>query len=220
MFTGIIEEVGWIERVEGGSQAVKLTVRGKKVLEGVSLGDSIAVNGVCLTVTRFTGTSFVVDVMPETLRKTSLDRVRTGTPVNLERAMALGDRFGGHIVSGHVDGVGTIYSRQSYGNAILFRIKALRELLKYMVPKGSITIDGISLTIIDVTEEDFTISIIPHTLEHTNLQNKQPGDIVNLENDMLAKYVERLLTWHTDDRQRAGDKAHLGLEYLKEHGFA
>lgn len=220
MFTGIVEEVGWIERVEGDSQAIKLTVRGKTVLEGVRLGDSIAVNGVCLTVTKFAGTSFVVDVMPETLRKTSLNRVRSGTPVNLERAMALGDRFGGHIVSGHVDGIGTISSRQSYGNAILFRIKAVSELIKYMVPKGSITIDGISLTIIDVTEEEFTISIIPHTLENTNLRDKHPGDIVNLENDMLAKYVERLLAWRTNDTQKQANGSSLSLEYLKEHGFA
>lgn len=217
MFTGIVEELGILEDIKVSSSAGELAIKAKKVLEGVQLGDSISVNGVCLTVTSFTANRFTADVMPETLKKTNLGQLKRGEAVNLERAMKLGDRFGGHIVSGHVDGTGEIVSRETYANAILFQIKADAGLRKYMIPRGSVCVDGISLTIVDVTETGFSISIIPHTLTHTNLRNKGPGDKVNLECDVIGKYVERLLAWPAQQQPKSSG---IGLDYLKEHGFA
>ncbi|UFJ41207.1 riboflavin synthase [Brevibacillus humidisoli] len=218
MFTGIIEEVGRIARIDVGSKSGTLLIEAREVLQDVHLGDSIAVNGVCLTVTSYTASGFTADVMPETLRNTNLGSLKRGDGVNLERAMAMGDRFGGHIVSGHVDGTGLIASRESYANAILFRIKTEADLLRYMVPRGSVAVDGISLTITDVTAEGFSLSIIPHTLSHTNLQGKQAGDTVNLECDMIAKYVNRLIDWQQGEKKPPG-KSGMNVDFLRQHGF-
>ena len=221
MFTGLIEEVGQLEAITGNEQAGRLVIRAQKVLEGVQLGDSISVNGVCLTVTSYTSRQFSVDVMPETLNKTSLGRLRAGQHVNLERAMRLGDRFGGHIVSGHVDGTGVILSRQPHANAVLFRIGVEPQLLKYLIPRGSVCVDGISLTVVNVEEKSFSVSIIPHTLAQTSLQDRRAGDLVNLEMDVIGKYVERLLGFRTPEGQ-AGEKAGSGLSlaFLQDNGFA
>ena len=194
MFTGIVEEVGRVASVRKGAHSCVLTVNASKVLEDVHLGDSIATNGVCLTVTDFTRSSFSADVMHETLNRSSLGQLRPGSPVNLERAMLAGGRFGGHIVSGHIDGTGVIRSIDEDDNAVWYRIGADRAILRYIVEKGSIAIDGVSLTVAKVDAESFSVSIIPHTRAQTNLAGKGVGSVVNLENDCVGKYVERLLT--------------------------
>lgn len=212
MFTGIIEELGTIKAIKRGGTWCVLTIGASMILQDVQLGDSIAVNGICLTVTSFSSDHFTVDVMPETLDKTSLSSLQIGSWVNLERAMGAGGRFGGHLVSGHVDGTGIIHSKKKWGNAVLIEIKASEELLYYMIPKGSITIDGISLTIVDVKMDRFSISIIPHTLEMTILQYKGAGDIVNLECDIIGKYIEKYVT------ARKGSSK-ISQDFLAEHGF-
>lgn len=206
MFTGIIEEVGTIASIRKGAHSCVLTVRAKTVLEDVHLGDSIATNGVCLTVTSFTRDTFSADVMHETLNRSSLGKLRVGSPVNLERAMAANGRFGGHIVSGHIDGIGTIASIKEDDNAVWYSISSSPEILRLIVEKGSIAIDGISLTVASVDSKRFSVSIIPHTRAQTNLASKKPGDVVNLENDCIGKYVERLL----------GES---GFISLKQHAF-
>lgn len=216
MFTGIIEEIGNIRRIQRGDLWIALEISAKKVLKDVKLGDSIAVNGTCLTVTSYTDTSFTVDVMPETMKKTSLASLGIGSPVNLERAMAAGDRFGGHFVSGHVDGTGIIKEKKPYGNAVLFTIEAKDEILRYTIPKGSIAIDGISLTVVDTYDSAFTVSIIPHTMQETILKYKNPGDIVNLECDMIGKYIERFITLREKKDEK---KSSLTKEFLAENGF-
>lgn len=193
MFTGIVEEIGSVKAVKRNGPSLRLTLAGKIVLEDVKLGDSISVNGICLTVTAFDQASFAVDVMPETLKASSLDGVRPGTNVNLERAMPANGRFGGHFVSGHVDGVGRIVKKRPLANAVYVDISCEASLLRYIVPKGSISVDGTSLTVFDVTERGFTLSLIPHTYSETVLGMKQAGDKVNLECDMLAKYMEKLV---------------------------
>lgn len=194
MFTGIVEEVGTVASIRKGAHSCVLTVNASKVLEDVHLGDSIATNGVCLTVTSFTPNSFSADVMHETLNRSSLGALRPGSLVNLERAMLAGGRFGGHIVSGHIDGTGTIASVNADDNAVWYRIETAPQVLRYIVEKGSIAIDGISLTVAKVDATSFSVSIIPHTRAQTNLAKKGPGSIVNLENDCVGKYVERLLS--------------------------
>lgn len=194
MFTGIVEEVGTVASIRKGAHSCVLTVNASKVLEDVHLGDSIATNGVCLTVTSFTPNSFSADVMHETLNRSSLGALRSGSPVNLERAMLADGRFGGHIVSGHIDGTGTIASVDADDNAVWYRIETAPQVLRYIVEKGSIAIDGISLTVAKVDATSFSVSIIPHTRAQTNLAKKGPGSIVNLENDCVGKYVERLLS--------------------------
>lgn len=194
MFTGIIEEVGRVKSVRAGSHSATLTIQAHTVLEDVHLGDSIATDGVCLTVTSFSKDSFSADVMHETLRRSSLGLLRAGAPVNLERAMMMGGRFGGHIVSGHIDATGTIVSIERDDNAIWYTISAPRGVLLFLVEKGSVTINGISLTVARVGERDFGVSIIPHTAEQTTLALKQRGDVVNIENDCIGKYVHRFLT--------------------------
>ena len=191
MFTGIIEEVGSVVSIQRSSSKSFIRISARKVLEDVHLGDSIAVNGVCLTVTDFDAASFQADVMNETLSRSSLGSLRSGSPVNLERAMAAGGRFGGHIVSGHIDGTGTI---------------------SYIVEKGSVAIDGISLTVAKVAADSFSVSIIPHTASQTVLGTKKVGDIVNLENDIIAKYVEKLMN---PDSQAGG----ISMELLAKNGF-
>lgn len=193
MFTGIVEEVGRIARIQPGASSAVLHIRAETVLGDLKIGDSVAVNGVCLTVTSLQKDGFTADVMHETLRRSGLGGLRAGSPVNLERAMAANGRFGGHIVSGHVDGQGTVTRVERDDNAVWFTIAAAPSVLRYVVEKGSITIDGISLTVARVSGTDFAVSIIPHTAAATTLGQRRPGDKVNLENDIIGKYVEKLL---------------------------
>ena len=191
MFTGLIEEQG---RVLTPPRSGKLSLAASKVTEGLALGDSIAVNGVCLTVSAFSGQRFTADVMPETLHRSNLGELRTGSLVNLERALPATGRFGGHFVSGHIDGVGSLLSVRPEGNALIFSIRAATELLRGIVEKGSVAIDGISLTVVEVTETLFSVFVIPHTAAVTTLAGKRPGDRLNLETDMIGKYVLRALS--------------------------
>ena len=191
MFTGLIEEQG---RVLTPPRNGKLSLAASKVTEGLALGDSIAVNGVCLTVSAFSGQRFTADVMPETLHRSNLGELRTGSLVNLERALPATGRFGGHFVSGHIDGVGSLLSVRPEGKALIFSIRAAPELLRGIVEKGSVAIDGISLTVVEVTETLFSVSVIPHTAAVTTLAGKRPGDRLNLETDMIGKYVLRALS--------------------------
>ncbi len=193
MFTGIVEEIGHIHHISKTSRAEKLVISCEKVLEGTKIGDSIAVNGTCLTVTAMDGTSFSVDVTPETMRRTAFSLFRPGTPVNLERALRLGDRLGGHIMMGHVDGTGRILSMKKDDNAVNISISTDRKWMRYIIEKGSVAVDGISLTVAGRTEKSFSIALIPHTGSETALLLKHPGDLVNLECDYLGKYVEQLL---------------------------
>ena len=217
MFTGIIEEVGTLERLAGG----EIAIRAKRVLEDVALGDSIAVNGICLTVTHFDAAHFTADVMPETVRRTSLAELRHGSRVNLERALTLKSRLGGHIVSGHIDGVGTIAAMQEEGNAILFTVRADAGLLRYIVEKGSVALDGISLTVARAGAADFTVSLIPHTREITNLREKRMGSRLNIETDILGKYVEKLFpgarTPEESDAPKSAGK--ITMDFLRQQGF-
>lgn len=222
MFTGIIEEIGTIRSIAKGSKSAILTVEASKVLEGSQVGDSIAVNGVCLTVTTMTARQFTADVMAETLRRSSLGSLSRGGKVNLERAMAANGRFGGHIVSGHIDGTGTVLSLTPEDNAVWIRIQTDRKVLKYIVEKGSVAIDGISLTVADVTETDFAVSIIPHTGVETTLLSKAAGNIVNLENDVIGKYVDKLLRFQMDESaagQMKSDSSKITMQFLQENGF-
>ena len=211
MFTGIIEEIGTVRRIEHGAKGARLTIQAKTVLEDTRIGDSIATNGVCLTVVSMTGDSFSADVMAESLRRSSLGTLQGGSPVNLERAMAANGRFGGHIVSGYIDGTGTIASQKREDNAVWVKIKTPAPLLRYIVEKGSIAIDGVSLTVAAVTDTDFSVSIIPHTGTQTILLGKKPGDPVNLECDVIGKYVEKLTAPH-----KTGG---ISTNFLAENGF-
>lgn len=215
MFTGIVEEVGRIRSLRRGARSAVLSVEARKVRQGLALGDSVAVNGVCLTATSVDGGGFTADVMHETLRRSSLGALAPGSPVNLERAMAVGGRFGGHIVSGHIDGTGTILRTRRDDNAMWYTISAAPGLLHYMVEKGSIAIDGISLTVASVEPDRFSVSVIPHTAAVTVLGEKRPGDIVNLETDLIGKYVEKLLRPAEDTAPTSG----ISLEFLTENGF-
>jgi riboflavin synthase len=224
MFTGIIEEIGQMRRIYKQGQAMMLTVGAKKVLEDVALGDSIAVNGVCLTVVSFDSDSFTADVMPETFRQTNLGDLSTRSRVNLERAMGAKKRFGGHIVQGHVDTTGRITSCVSEENAVVFTVEPEdTHVLRYILPRGSITIDGISLTVIRASNHDFAVSIIPHTLAETILADKAAGDKVNLETDIIGKYVERLLTFRDGEgasgQGSGGKSSKLTAAFLAENGF-
>ena len=196
MFTGIVEEVGTIKSINRGQHSAVLTVRAKTVLEETRIGDSIAVNGICLTVRQLFSDGFAADVMHETLRRSSLGSVRTGSPVNLERAMQLGGRFGGHIVSGHIDATGKILGIREDDNAVWYRIGADYKTLKYIVEKGSVALDGISLTVAEVRSDSFSVSVIPHTRANTTLTYKKIGDIINIETDCIGKYVEKLVPGH------------------------
>ncbi|MBE0466130.1 MAG: riboflavin synthase [Candidatus Desulforudis sp.] len=213
MFTGIIEELGTLRRSERGPISARLHIEAPTVTAGVHPGDSIAVNGVCLTVAEFGAGRFVADVMAETLNRSNLGELRPGDRVNLERAIRLGDRLGGHLVSGHVDGVGHIVGREPYGIALVLRILAPEAVMRYVIEKGSVAVDGISLTVVDLDHESFRVSIIPHTAELTTLGLKKAGARVNLEADMIAKYVEKML----GARRENGGKLDAGL--LARHGF-
>ncbi|MFF4541443.1 riboflavin synthase [Streptomyces aureus] len=193
MFTGIVEELGEVTAVEILDDASRFRLRGPVVTQGAQHGDSIAVNGVCLTVVEHEGDEFTADVMAETLGRSSLGALTVGSRVNLERPMAVGERLGGHIVQGHVDGTGAVIERKPSENWEIVKISLPADLSRYVVEKGSITVDGISLTVVDAGPDFFTVSLIPTTLDLTTLGHKQPGDPVNLEVDVIAKYVERLL---------------------------
>jgi riboflavin synthase len=195
MFTGIVEELGTVEAIEDQGDAIRLTIRSATVLEDAGLGDSISVNGCCLTVTEHDGVTWTADVMQETLDKTSLYGVQPGDRVNLERAVTAHTRLGGHIVQGHVDGVGTVVSRTPSEHWEVVEISLPTALSRYLVDKGSITVDGVSLTVVEAKDESFTVSLIPETLARTTLGSRRPGDRVNLEVDVIAKYVEKLLPY-------------------------
>lgn len=193
MFTGIVEEMGTVAGIRKGVRSSELAVSGKVIFGDLKVGDSVATNGVCLTVRAIRGQTFVADVMGETLSRSSLGRLKIGSPVNLERAMAADGRFGGHIVSGHIDGTGVIRKTREDANARWYEIEAPPSVMRYIVEKGSVTLDGISLTVARVAASSFSVSIIPHTLSQTVLGGKGPGDILNIENDMIGKYVEKLM---------------------------
>ncbi|HJD13582.1 MAG TPA: riboflavin synthase [Candidatus Ruminococcus avistercoris] len=214
MFTGIVEELGTVKQVVSGSAWGQIEIAGREVLEGTKLGDSIAVNGVCLTVTNLRSGSFTADVMAETMRRSNLGSLKKGDQVNLERAMAADGRFGGHMVSGHIDGTGVISQMKQEGNAVWVTVDTSEDLMRLIVEKGSIAIDGISLTVAKEMPGAFQVSIIPHTGEETTLLKKKTGAVVNLENDMIGKYVEKLMR-----KEPEGGGSSLTLDFLKQHGF-
>ena len=218
MFTGIIEEVGTIRKVITGQTSGSIEIQASRVLQGTRTGDSIAVNGVCLTVTSMQADSFTADVMPETLRRSNLGSLRKGAGVNLERAMAADGRFGGHIVSGHIDGTGTIASMRREGNAVWVSVTCPEAILRLIVEKGSKCIDGISLTVASVDQAGFKVSIIPHTGAETTLLRRSPGEPVNLENDIVGKYVERLLQPYAGSREQEKTGT-ITREFLSKYGF-
>lgn len=217
IFTGIIEELGVVKSIAINGTSGCITIKAQKVLEGTKLGDSIAVNGTCLTVTSINSDGFSADVMAETVRRTSLSQVGKGDMVNLERAMVLNGRFGGHIVSGHIDGTGTITKYTKEENAIWVTIKASEEILNLIVEKGSICIDGISLTVATVSNRDFQVSIIPHTAKETTLIHKKVGSLVNLENDIIGKYIKKLM--ENKQESQAKKESGLTMEMLEEYGI-
>lgn len=222
MFTGIIEEKGSLRRIEKSGDSMILEIEAQEVLTDVRVGDSIAINGVCLTVVSFDERSFKADVMPETYRKTTLHQCKIGERVNLERAMSSQGRFGGHLVQGHVDGTGKVKSLRQDGNAVVYTIAADQpSLTTYMIPKGSVALDGISLTLVEVHDDTFTVSIIPHTLQETTLGDRKPGDAVNIECDMMGKYVQRfvrqMLQGNLSDSGSSKDS--ITKDLLQQHGF-
>jgi len=216
VFTGLIEEIGVLHTIVKGAKSAKLTIYSNKVLQGIEVGDSISTNGVCLTVVSFSDKSFTVDVMPETMGRSNLGRLKSGNKVNLERALKLGDRLGGHMVSGHIDGVGHIKAIEEEDNATWITIEAEQNLLKYIIEKGSIAVDGTSLTVAYVDREVFKVSIIPLTKEETTLLNKKIGEDVNLECDMVGKYIERFAMFNKDSNMHST----INMDFLRENGFA
>lgn len=210
MFTGIIEEVGYVRSLKRGAKSFTLEVEAMKVMEGTLVGDSIATNGVCLTVTSLTGKGFTADVMPETVNRTALGELSAGSAVNLERALSLQTRLGGHIVSGHIDGTGRIIDRHQDDTALWLTVECETRMLRYIIEKGSVTLQGVSLTVARVDERSFAVSLIPHTQSATTLHQACVGDLVNIENDILAKYVEKLLGKTPDEDI---------LERMKRCGF-
>lgn len=214
MFTGIVDQIGVIKSLQKGVCSAVITVEAEALMDDLHIGDSIAVNGVCLTVTAFSQGTFLADVMHETFNRSSLAALRPGSHVNLERAMRADGRFGGHIVAGHVDGIGTIAGIERDDNAIWYRVKAEDAIMRYIVEKGSVAIDGISLTVAKVYEDAFSVSIIPHTAGNTILGEKRVGDVVNLENDIIGKYVEKLLGTEKKDPQSG-----ITREFLLQNGF-
>lgn len=215
MFTGIVEELGTVRAIRRGARSAVLSVGASLVLSDLKIGDSVAVNGVCLTAASKDSGGFTADVMHETLNRSSLGGLTAGSPVNLERALPANGRFGGHIVSGHIDGVGIIQSVRRDDNALWYTVQAAPRLLRYVVEKGSVAIDGISLTVALVEGECFSVSLIPHTAAVTALGQKRPGDAVNLETDILGKYVEKLLS----PQDRLGLEGGITLDFLRENGF-
>ncbi len=216
MFTGLVEEIGEIYSITKSHKSAQITIKAEKVLEDVKLGDSICTNGVCLTVTSFSKGFFTVDAMAETMRRSALGGLSKGSLVNLERALRLSDRLGGHIVSGHIDGTGVIESYMQEDNAVWITVNTDRALLKYIVEKGSIAIDGVSLTVAYVDNERFKVSIIPHTKDATTLLKKKIGDRLNLECDIIGKYIEKLMK-HEDEPSEGNG---IDVDFLAKHGFA
>ncbi len=213
MFTGIVEELGEVVAVERRGNLVRLRLRAERVLDDARVGDSLCHNGVCLTITELTPPHYACDVMAETMQRSTLGRLHAGDRVNLERALAVGGRFGGHFVQGHVDGVGQIRDISRVGEWVTYEVGAPDAVLGYVVAKGSITIDGISLTVVDRRPSSFTVSLIPHTLAETTLQDRHPGDWVNLEADILAKYVQAAL------QREPGAGGTMTFAWLADHGF-
>lgn len=213
MFTGIVEELGTVSNIKQSGEAMELTIHANSILSDIKLGDSIAVNGICLTVTSFTASSFTVDAMPETMKSTSLCMLKPRSKVNLERAMAANGRFGGHFVTGHIDGVGTIVSKKQHFNAIYYKIGIPNDLLRYCLQKGSVAVDGTSLTIFDIDESSITISLIPHTVSESIIGEKVAGDIVNIECDMIGKYIEHFIS------KPAKRGSSVTESFLQENGF-
>ncbi|MDA8442152.1 MAG: riboflavin synthase [Peptococcaceae bacterium] len=216
MFTGIVEELGEVKTIKLQANSALLTIKATKILSDLAVGDSIAVNGVCLTVVNHTATAFTADVMGETLAKSTLGDLTSGSKVNLERALQLTTRLGGHLVSGHIDGTGHIKRSIKSGIAESIEIITSLSILKLIIPKGSIAIDGISLTVVDVTEHSFTVALIPHTFQATTLGFKGQGELVNLENDLIGKYVLHLL----DHTHTTRSNSNIDLNFLSKHGFA
>lgn len=209
MFTGIIEEIGTVVNIERGVKSSRITIQGKKIFDDLKTGDSVAVNGMCSTAINITENTFTADIMAESMRRTSLGDLKKGSRVNLERAMQMNGRFGGHIVSGHIDGTGIILSMVREDNAVWVTVSAPDNVMRYIIEKGSITIDGISLTVARVYSDAFAVSIIPHTADETTLLTKKSGERVNLECDIVGKYIEKF----TDK------KSGITLEFLKENNF-
>ncbi|SFH57175.1 riboflavin synthase alpha chain [Tindallia magadiensis] len=213
MFTGIVEEIGEVVNLVSQQNRISLQIKCQKVLQDVQLGDSIAVNGVCLTVTNFTADQMEADVMPETLRSTSLSEAKPGKKVNLERALSVNGRLGGHIVTGHIDGIGTMIKKYQEKNAIWIYTKTTAEIMRYIVHKGSIAMDGTSLTVAKVEKDAFAVSIIPHTAEMTILTEKEVGAVINLECDIIGKYVEKLMIG------KESEDTGITVEKLQRYGF-
>lgn len=214
MFTGIVEEMGKIIKVQRGGSSIRLTIEGKKVMERISTGDSIAINGVCLTVTDFNKDQFTADIMPETLRKTNLRDIKPGEKVNIEQALTLNKFLGGHLVSGHIDGTGIITEVVKEDNAVWVSVKAGQDITQYIISKGSVALDGVSLTVARVEKDVFRVSLIPHSAQITILGNKKPGDEVNIECDMIGKYVKKFI-----DGMAGSSKQDITVEFLQKHGF-
>ncbi len=214
MFTGLIEEKGYIKTIKKGHNSIRLTVTANKIMDDIKLGDSIATNGICLTVVDFDSNSFSADVMPETMNRSNFYTQKEGNLVNLERALRVGDRMGGHMVSGHIDGLGEIVSQTKDDNAIWVGIAAPKNILKYVIEKGSIAIDGISLTVAYVDDKQFKVSIIPLTQDDTTLVSKKIGSLVNLECDMTAKYIEKFMSYKHEK-----EESRINMDFLKENGF-
>ncbi|MFJ7977151.1 riboflavin synthase [Peribacillus sp. NPDC096379] len=212
MFTGIVEDVGMVQSLKRGIQSMALTIESPKIVEDVQLGDSISVNGVCLTVIEFTNRLFTVDVMPETVKASTIKLLKPGAKVNLERAMSAQGRFGGHFVSGHIDGTGTITKKEHKENAVYYTIKLAEGLAQYCIPKGSIAIDGTSLTIFQIEKNEITISLIPLTHKDTILGQKNVGEVVNVENDLIGKYIVQQI-------KNNGQTTGLTASFLLENGF-
>ena len=215
MFSGIVEVLGDVRSMASGDSGARISIEAGALVEGVKLGDSIAINGACMTVVAFGNSMFEADISPESLRMTNLGDLKAGDKVNLEKALALGDRLGGHMVTGHIDGMGKIRDRKADGDSIWLTVEAPPDVMRYLVFKGSIAVDGISLTVATCDEDSFSIAIIPHTSEHTTLTAKRDGAVVNLEADLIGKYVEKLLLPHA--QARAGG---VSMDKLKEHGYA
>lgn len=214
MFTGIVEETGVVKSIRTTGQAMRIHISCQQVLENTNLGDSISVNGVCLTADEMDQQSFTADVMPETYRRTNLKNLKSGSEVNLERAVPVVGRLGGHIVSGHVDVVGKLSGIRKEANAIWLEIQVPREWTRYVVEKGSVALDGVSLTVASVSEDWFAVSMIPHTVEETTLAHRQAGDEINIECDVIAKYVEKLLCYRDENQQQK-----MTLEWLQKNDF-
>ena len=218
MFTGIVEEKGKIKSIQQGSKSIRLTIEADTVLQGLKIGESIAVSGVCLTATEISSDSFASDVMPETLRKTAFSNLKIGDIVNLERAMRADGRFGGHMVVGHIDGTGAITDIKREDNAVWLKIKAAPDILKYVIDKGSIAIDGISLTVAEIEKDYLSVSLIPHTVKETSLLKKNIGDAVNLECDLVGKYIYKFFNSDKDKTGKEESKT-IDFDFLKKHGF-